>query len=146
MLTLTYPAHFPDFVESQINAGMAASDVRYLLEKPHKWDAEFTRFAEQREGQTLTQSVGDLAHSLGIGAGDVFDAMRKAGVTTFYIEGQRYDAEEALKAIDEQWRWDATRDVEVDLTPPQVAALCKEWDVSEADFRSGKRLAEERIG
>lgn len=135
-LELTYPQHFPAFVAFQIQQGMSASDVRYLLEKPHKWSEEFERFASMHAEGILTQDVCELADSIGINPGDVIDHLIRAGVEVYWIGGSRCDWHDAQDFAARVLR----PDIEVDLTPAQVAALAQAWEVSEADLRSGKAL------
>lgn len=75
----------------------------------------------------MTISTSTLAATLDIGPADALDAARKAGATEFHWEGRTYDYAGIESALARFWHWDATGEVDIEMTDEQYAALQAEW-------------------
>jgi hypothetical protein len=74
-------------------------------------------------GRPLSTSVGEIAALYDIPPTDALDAVIGAGCKRYWWEGNRYDAGGVRRLVKEWSRWDATPEVEVDLTPEQRQRL-----------------------
>lgn len=71
-----------------------------------------------------TTLISEIAETLGVSPADALELCQKAGISTFWHEGQRFDDEHSLKDyLSGHWRWDATPELTFDAEPAQLAAI-----------------------
>jgi hypothetical protein len=86
--------------------------------------------AMQRQLQTLTTTVGELAKRIDVSPRDVLDAALEAGIQVFWHEGQQFRTPSYLHTyLAMAYHFDPVPELEIDLTPDQVQQLAAELDV-----------------
>src|SRR5262245_27366162 len=86
--------------------------------------------AMQRQLQTLTTTVGELAKRIDVSPRDVLDAALEAGIQVFWHEGQQFRTPSYLRTyLAMAYHFDPVPELEFDLTPDQVERLGAELDV-----------------
>ena len=86
--------------------------------------------AMQRQLQTLTTTVGELAKRIDASPRDVLDAALEAGIQVFWHEGQQFRTPSYLRTyLAMAYHFDPVPQLEFDLTPDQVERLAAELDV-----------------
>lgn len=84
-----------------------------------------------------TASVGELSKQIDCSAAEVLDSLANAGVASYWLHGLRYDLAGVRERVRLHWEFDLTPDIECDCTAGQVAALSREWGVSEQEVSRG---------
>lgn len=84
----------------------------------------------QKRLESLTTTIGELAHRVDIAPRDLLDAARAAGVYVFWHEGQQFRTPAQLQCyLGIQHHFDPLPELEVDLTREQVERLAAELSV-----------------
>ncbi len=77
----------------------------------------------QRRLAPVSVTIGELARRVDVSPGEMFDAVAAAGINPLWLDGHRHHDYDALQAVLRLGYDDATRDVELDLSPEDAARL-----------------------